>query len=358
MAQDGIITHPQEHRRLEALHELQILDTPIETRFEQITDLVRTIFDVPIAALSCIDLRRQWFKSIQGLEVEQTQRCVAFCQHTIVREDVMVIEDARLDDRFSANPLVTGDPGIVFYAGAPIYSPGGLPVASLCIIGHEPRSLDEREIAILHRFARLAETMLQSPRASVVEESLVRNVGESWRAAMIDPVTRVWNAEGMHTMISESARHASASGDQIGVGLLEIVGLYDPDTQLSNTDRDTLIRGFARRAIGMTPAHDSIGRMRRGEFGMVFTRVFDAQDLRQRLSALHAIIDELCDDLGMPAVSLRPASACYLLEPEDPIGVAELTERIEDGVLCAARAGQTTPQIIPEGCEESQPKAA
>ena len=113
MHREGVIPHTKERERLDSLYNLQILETPIEQRFELITGLLCTIFDVPVSAISFVDLHRQWFKSIQGLAIEQTDRCVSFCQYTILGDDVMVIPDARFDDRFGNTPLVTGDPGIV-----------------------------------------------------------------------------------------------------------------------------------------------------------------------------------------------------------------------------------------------------
>lgn len=106
-----------EAARLETLHSLSILDTPPEERFDRLTRLARRLFDVPIALVSLVDENRQWFKSHPGLDATQTSRDISFCAHALLADETMVIQDARNDDRFHDNPLVTGQPGIRFYAG-------------------------------------------------------------------------------------------------------------------------------------------------------------------------------------------------------------------------------------------------
>ncbi len=98
--------------RIAALERYAILDTGREMAFEKITSLVKTIFDVPICAVSLIDRDRQWFKSIQGIDAEQTERSVSFCDHTIRSREPLHVPDASKDERFMNNPLVTGEPHI------------------------------------------------------------------------------------------------------------------------------------------------------------------------------------------------------------------------------------------------------
>lgn len=142
--------------RLKALRQLLILDTPPEERFDRLTQFAAGEFDVPIVLLSLIDEDRQWFKARVGLDVCETGRDISFCGHAILQDDTMVVPDVSLDDRFHDNPLVTGEPHIRFYAGAPLTMPGGHNVGTLCLIDRTPRTLDEVDLAILASLRDLA----------------------------------------------------------------------------------------------------------------------------------------------------------------------------------------------------------
>lgn len=135
--------------RLAALRALLILDTPPEERFDKIVQFAAMEFDMPIALLSLIDENRQWFKANVGLDVCETGRDISFCGHAILQSEIFVIPDARADERFADNPIVTGEPYVIFYAGAPLQLASGFTVGTLCLIDHKPRQLDATELAIL-----------------------------------------------------------------------------------------------------------------------------------------------------------------------------------------------------------------
>ncbi|MYM94074.1 GAF domain-containing protein [Duganella vulcania] len=135
--------------RLAALRELLILDTPPEERFDKVARFAAEEFDMPIALLSLVDENRQWCKANVGMNVCETSRDISFCAHAILQPDIFVIPDARADARFADNPIVTGEPHAVFYAGAPLTMPSGFAIGTLCLIDHKPRTLDATELAIL-----------------------------------------------------------------------------------------------------------------------------------------------------------------------------------------------------------------
>jgi GAF domain-containing protein len=138
-----------EPERLRALHELLILDTPAEEKFDRVVRFAAEQLDVPIALVSLTDQERQWFKARHGLDAQEVSRDLAFCSHAILEPSLFVVEDALQDERFADNPLVTDGPRIRFYAGAPLNAPGGERIGTLCVIDQKPRKLGVVELAVL-----------------------------------------------------------------------------------------------------------------------------------------------------------------------------------------------------------------
>lgn len=145
-----------EEARLQVLDALKIFDTPPEEDFNLIVGLAAHLFQVPIALVSLVGKDRQCFKATVGLDVCGTGRDVSFCAHAILQDEVMIVEDAQRDPRFASNALVTGNPFIRFYAGAPLVASGGHKVGTLCIIDRVPRpALSDHDQITLKRLARM-----------------------------------------------------------------------------------------------------------------------------------------------------------------------------------------------------------
>lgn len=164
-----------EGRRLAALERYEILDTPPEEAFERITRLAARVLDAPIALVSLVDRDRQWFKSCFGWDLRESARETSFCTHAIEQDEVLVVPDARLDPRFSGNPLVTGDTHIRFYAGAPLRTSEGDVLGTLCVLDTEPRDFRKDELQTLVELASVVVDELDLRLAlSIVRKSEAR----------------------------------------------------------------------------------------------------------------------------------------------------------------------------------------
>jgi GAF domain-containing protein len=161
---------PDEPERLKALHDLELLDTEPEAEFDELVRRAAAATGAPVAVITLVDEARQWFKARVNLEMESSDRDLSFCAHAILTPgDLTVVPDTLDDDRFSDNLLVTEDPNIRFYAGAPIFTPDGHAAGTLCVIDTAPRELSEEQAQSLRELA--AEVSRQIERRRLARAS-------------------------------------------------------------------------------------------------------------------------------------------------------------------------------------------
>ncbi len=166
-----------ENKRIKALQELNILDTIEEDAYDQLTSIASQICDVPISLVSLIDSDRQWFKSHHGLDARETPREIAFCAHAINNPDkIMMVENAREDIRFHDNPLATGAPDVIFYAGAPLKTSEGFCLGTLCVIDNKPNTLNDAQKQALKALADQVIAQLELRKKNLILNEKIKLV--------------------------------------------------------------------------------------------------------------------------------------------------------------------------------------
>ncbi len=171
--------HEKERERLKELESYSILDTLSETDYDNITAIAAAICGTQISVISLVDDKRQWFKSNRGLDVTETPREQSFCAHAINdQENVLIVEDARIDIRFHDNPAVISDPAVIFYAGVPLISDNGLPLGTLCVMDQKPKLLSESQIQSLRALGHQVMNILNLRKTKLTLEKTLENLEE------------------------------------------------------------------------------------------------------------------------------------------------------------------------------------
>src|SRR6266403_760748 len=155
-----------EKQRLKVLWQYSVLDTMPEEIFDDLTELAARICEAPVAMITLVDEDRQWFKAKVGVSINETSRDISFCAHAITQPGLFIVPDATRDERFAKNPLVKSDPKVRFYAGAPLVSPDGYALGTLCVIDKVPRELRPEQKQALRILARHVVSQLELRRRS------------------------------------------------------------------------------------------------------------------------------------------------------------------------------------------------
>lgn len=244
------MSEQEERARLQALHDLDILDTEAEQAFDRLTRLASSFYQSPIALISLVDEKRQWFKSRVGLDAPETERRFAFCQHAIQSDEPFIINDASEDARFCNNPLVTDAPNIRFYAGAPLIDDEGHRLGTLCIIDQKPRP--EFDHAMAEQLVMLADIVISEFNLRQRNRQLAESLdeiqrGESARTEFLSVISHeIRTPLGAVVGLADTLRHSAAhqqlseSDQDIIAGMQSssrlLMGLLDDILDMSKLD--------------------------------------------------------------------------------------------------------------------------
>lgn len=270
-----------EAERLKTLHDIGILDTAPDERFDRLTRLAKHVFEVPIALVSLVDENRQWFKSSQGLDVSETPRDISFCGHAILGDKALVIEDTHADERFADNPMVINKPHIRFYAGYPIKYLDGSKLGTLCLIDRKPRQFDSRSRLILKDIAAIAEAELQALELATVDE-----------------LTAISNRRGFFASASRALNLCQRQDLPVSLVFLDLNEFKPINDRFGHAEGDKALKLFARSLEAVCRKADIAARMGGDEFVLLLTNV-DQQRVEQVLSRFAELIEEANSDQAL-----------------------------------------------------------
>ena len=247
--------HSAEAYRLAALRHYDILDTPREADFDEVVKVASAVCGTPISVINLIDQGRQWFKAEVGLGVRETPLDSSICAHAILQPGLFVVPDTTLDNRFSDNALVVGDPHLRFYAGALLETPEGFPLGTVCVLDYKPRELDETQKAFLRLMANQVMKLLELRRTNAAEhvarlqaEELVRQN----EVLMREGDHRLMNSlQLVQSMLALQSRRASseetrAQLDMAGSRVLAIATVHK-QLHLTGSMEEVEVDAFLRR---------------------------------------------------------------------------------------------------------------
>ena len=258
-----------EDARLAELHALQLLDTAPEDRFDRITRVACRTFGVPMALVSLVDDRRQWFKSHTGLDTAETPREVSFCGHAILADDVFVVPDAHRDPRFADNPLVTGAPHVRFYAGQPLHA-NGHRIGTLCLLDHSAREFGADEAGVL------------GDLAAIVEQEIALQA-----LAMRDELTGLANRRGFRPLAAQALALCRRLNKPASLLYFDLDGFKAINDTHGHAAGDQALQRFAALLRQVFRASDVVARLGGDEFAALLVDTADrrAEQALDRLAA-------------------------------------------------------------------------
>ena len=321
-----------EAARLAELRDLGVLDTPNEPEFDDLIETASLIAGMPIALMTLVDEDRQWFKARKGLDAHETPRDVAFCNTAIETPDQpLIVKDARADPRFADNPLVTGDPGISFYAGLPIVTSAGHALGTICVIDDKPGELTQEQIDALAGLSRQAAAILELRRYSRTL-SAVLDEERSGRAEAPDrdPLTGLPTREAL-----ESRVRAENPATPTSLLVIELIHFSEVNSALGREGGDQIMQAVARKLASQLPATSMLARIEATTFAALIP------DLDEAKAAILA--REFVRDLSSPIATdsfdpTTPSAAVGTATTSPSVGTEHLSRLLEEAQMAAGQA--------------------
>ncbi|WP_166442530.1 GGDEF domain-containing protein [Phragmitibacter flavus] len=330
---------PDEEARLASLRSLNLLDTAMEERFERVTRLASRLLDVPISAITLIDSQRQWFKSIQGLNISEGSRDSSFCGHAILGSETFQIEDATKDERFHDNPLVTGDPNIRFYAGHPVKAPDGRTIGTLCVIDQKPRTLTAHQLEDLQDLAAMVEIEFKSTQLAEAQIRMNMDLAAARKAVLIDPLTRLWNRAGGEEFLARQHELAVQNHEKFCIGMIDIDHFKKVNDTYGHAAGDEVLREVSKRILRSLRTGDFACR-RGGEEFLVSISDPQATEAIAIAQAVREAIRSKPISVGGAEISITISMGLAYFDPAASVTFDQVIQLADAGLYRAKQTGR------------------
>ena len=334
-----------ELERIESLRRMLLLSSPDEEAFDRVTRTVKRMFSVPIALVSLIDSQRQWFKSCIGLPIRETAREISFCGHAIAHNQLLVVENAAADPRFSDNPLATGEPHVIFYAGRPLYNAEGYAVGTLCMIDHHPRTFTVEDRRSLDDLGYWVENIFATRELSQTQQALLAELDEARRSSMLDPMLNIWNRAAAMMMLERESLRAFRSHSPLSIMMIDVDHFKQINDEFGHPGGDAVLIEIAKRMLGTTRTYDTLGRWGGDEFMVVLPDASPekAAEIAQRLLRSVEYPFLLDEKIVEFSISIGISTADFITETPE---ANEHLARAEQALLTAKRQGKNRFEVF------------
>lgn len=331
---------PEEPRRLAALAAMRVLDTPREPAYDRIVRLAVAHFRVPVAVITLVDDDRAWIKASAGLAAAQFGRDASFCAHAILSDEALVVRDTSADARFRACPLVEHEPWIAFYAGHPLHAATGERVGVLALMDDAPRAFSAADGGVLADLAAMASAALQARVERQSHLAVVEELAVARRDVLVDPYTRLWNAQAMIDLLARERLRAMRLRSALSVLAVRLEGYGRLCEARGRPQGEDLLREMARRFGRAVRAYDHLGRVGPDEFRAVLNpaRLGEARLVAERMLRVAAAVGALPGEGPTITAGIGVATCHY---GREQLGPAALVHAAGERLEAALRSGRS-----------------
>jgi diguanylate cyclase (GGDEF)-like protein len=325
--------------KLAEMHTGDIFYTPIEERFERITRLAQRVLGVPVAAVTLLNRKKQWFKSVCGWEISELPVKDSLCAAVAFEDRVCIVPDLKSDSRFADHPLVTGQPAFRFYASYPLHDTWGLFVGTFCVFDYKPRQFSSADTESLDDLGQMTQRELVADLLTDAQSELISKLGTARRQAMFDPLTRVWNRRGAMALLKSALIKGKEQNKDVGICLLDLDNFKFINDSYGHQTGDLVLRSIAATLVSSLRPEDVVCRYGGDEFLLILPGADEAQAATIAERARRAIAEtpiHTRDEDFPVSISLGYAA----LGRGHDVTIEEIIARVDEALLTCKREGR------------------